>query len=858
MSAGEYFVTVHDQVGDSVIKSIIITEPDEIIVNLTGTNISIPGGSDGFIQLSGSGGMSPYSFTWSNGASTSSISGLLAGTYSVTIVDANGCVISDSITLTEETLQLNLSFDIIPVECYGYSNGEILAIVSGGIAPYNYSWSISNNQSEIIGLSGGEYYLTVFDANNDSVVSSAIVVEPDELDLSYFVQDVTCYGGNNGEIEVGVSGGTLPYSYLWSNGSTDQVNINLSAGTFMVYVSDINNCFSISGSEVIQPDPFTVSSVIVNASGPIANDGSAIISVTGNTAPYSYLWSNGTTSSEATGLQSDLYYVLIMDANLCDYWYFLEVEEEIYGCMDPSAANYNQDATIDNSSCIYNYPDWSYSNTGESHTILISDTATVLINNIPISSGDFIGVFYDSIGTQVCAGYVHWQGVSTAITAWGAQVGQNDGFQSGEELQWKIFDASENVIYDAQSEYYQSFLDSGLYVTNGLSGLASLIVVSYDYQIIDLPIDYSFISTYIIPFSPDIADVLADVVANVIIVKNDLGQAYWPVYSVNLIGDIISGRGYQIKMNASSSIIVEGTAVIPELSPIPIPQDFSILGYLRSTSAPIADMLSPIVSNIVIVKNSNAAVYWPLWGVDDIGNMIPGEGYQIKMSNADTLIYPANSTTFPNSYKSYLDNIQVRNTGSNMTIGIPLQSWILTPDFGDQILIKNLKGDLMGRSVFNGENMAISVWGDDYLTPDIDGMTSDEIFNLFVLNRNGALQELIVNDWQIGDDKYKTNSISVVGEINLLVTEGGFTLFQNTPNPFISTTNISYNLIRSSNVNLFVFNILGEKVWDSGVVYSKAGINTISFNSIGLQAGMYLYKIESEGVSETKIMNIVK
>ncbi|MCF8372212.1 MAG: pre-peptidase C-terminal domain-containing protein [Bacteroidales bacterium] len=165
-------------------------------------------------------------------------------------------------------------------------------------------------------------------------------------------------------------------------------------------------------------------------------------------------------------------------------------------------------------------------------------------------------------------------------------------------------------------------------------------------QTINLPALWSIFSTYIDPTSPNISDVLSEVQPNMIIAKDGLGQPYWPQYGVNLIGNLTPGWGYQIKMTNADTLLVEGNIIQPDTLTIQLPAQWSMLGYVRMSPAPIDQILLPIINNVSIVKNGNGQVYWPAYSVNLIGNMQPGQGYQIKMTSPQSFTYPANSVIF--------------------------------------------------------------------------------------------------------------------------------------------------------------------------------------------------------------------
>ena len=161
-------------------------------------------------------------------------------------------------------------------------------------------------------------------------------------------------------------------------------------------------------------------------------------------------------------------------------------------------------------------------------------------------------------------------------------------------------------------------------------------------QYINLNQGWSIISSYVDIYVADCDSVFEDVAPDMVLMKNETGQTFWPMYNVNTIGDLQIGEGYIIKMYNFNILEVNGIAVVPETTPLNLQSGWNINGYLRQNPGDIGTMLANISSNVYVVKNGNGLVYWPLYGINNIGNMNPGEGYQIKMTAADTLLYPAN------------------------------------------------------------------------------------------------------------------------------------------------------------------------------------------------------------------------
>lgn len=197
-------------------------------------------------------------------------------------------------------------------------------------------------------------------------------------------------------------------------------------------------------------------------------------------------------------------------------------------------------------------------------------------------------------------------------------------------------------------DIHSSLQNISLNVSNGLSivyGMNFNVPDSNASQVIALPGSWSMFSTNIQANNPDITEVLDPVLPNLMIVKNGAGYVYWPQYGINSIGNIQLGQGYQIKMNYTDTLLVQGVSIQPDTISLAIPLGWSILGYLRATPASIHEMLSPIVENVSIVKDGVGQTYWPQYGINMIENMNPGQGYLIKTQNTDTLIYPTNIDT---------------------------------------------------------------------------------------------------------------------------------------------------------------------------------------------------------------------
>ena len=384
------------------------------------------------------------------------------------------------------------------------------------------------------------------------------------------------------------------------------------------------------------------------------------------------------------------------------------------------------------------------------------------------------------------------------------------------------------------------------------------------WQIIPLDQGWSMFSTFLTPNALNIGDLMQAVSTNVMLIKDDLGMVYWPSQGINLIGDINIGKGYQVNMLNADSLTIVGPAVDPLETPVPIPSGYSMIGYLRIDEASIIDVFSDIAPNTVIVKDDKGYVYWPYFGFNNIGNMEPGKGYSVKMGNADTLIFPANgqinkATVQIPQNQHYID---IHNTGVNMTLGLPKSSFEDIEPFvkiGDEIGIFNESDELVGASVYTGGYAAISIWGDDEYSDEIDGILDNEKFAIKVWNEQYEYT-LTVENWIEGDEFYETNKISIAGKLGLLqdANQLAIILLQNVPNPFADKTQISFYIPEDTYLEINTYNVLGEKIEQIvGREYTK-GLHTVVLDANDYAPGTYFYKLITPNFIGAKSMNVIK
>ncbi|MCF8373410.1 MAG: T9SS type A sorting domain-containing protein [Bacteroidales bacterium] len=204
----------------------------------------------------------------------------------------------------------------------------------------------------------------------------------------------------------------------------------------------------------------------------------------------------------------------------------------------------------------------------------------------------------------------------------------------------------------------------------------------------------------------------------------------------------------------------------------------------------------------------------------------------------------------------------VINTGDNMTIGIPEYAWNVKPQMGDEVGAFNSDGKMVGSTVYNGGNLAITVWGDDETTKLKEGVSSGKRFTLRLWHKaSGAESVIEVANWLEGDDIYKSNGISVVEKLQLASfteSNGEYTLGQNIPNPAKDFTKIDYSIPVNGHVKIVLFTTDGKLVRDLLSEEMPAGTHTLEVNVSDLAAGTYYYKMMTADFSGSKYLNIVR
>ncbi len=289
-----------------------------VSVNVAATNPSCNGGNNGTATATPNGGNQPYTYAWSNGGTGASQSNLAAGSYTVSMTDGNGCVVTGNVTLTAPSA-ISLSSQVTNVACNGGNTGSATVTATGGTGGFTYNWSNGGTGATQSNLTAGSYTATATDDNGCTSTIQVSITQPAALAGNLTSSNETALNANDGTAGVAMSGGVSPYGYAWSNGATTPSITGLAPGTYCVSATDANNCV-FTGCTIVSAFGCTGQAVSIaseNISCAGGNDGSAQVTATGFTAPINYLWSNGSTGSSVGNLAAGTYSVSVTGADGC-------------------------------------------------------------------------------------------------------------------------------------------------------------------------------------------------------------------------------------------------------------------------------------------------------------------------------------------------------------------------------------------------------------------------------------------------------------------------------------------------------------------------------------------------------------
>ncbi|MEL0456156.1 PKD domain-containing protein [Flavobacteriaceae bacterium SZ-1-7] len=333
LEPGIYEITVTDANNCTPItESFSIVEPPELNVSLSSqVDIICFGESTGEINITASGGRlietSPgnfdYSYAWTgpNGfiSNLQNLTGLFAGAYNLTVTDKSGCIATLEVILNQ-TPEIIIDYTTTEIECYGDNNASItINNISGGNPPYQVSWSNLGSGMSQTNLSAGTYTITVTDNTNCEKQAIITIDEAPVFRINPIIENVSCFGANDGRIILNLEGGIEPVSLTWDDDTSAGVERNnIGPGTYTVTITDAKPCIISETFTITEPAELSLSANTVDALNcDDANSGSINLIVTGGTLPLTYYWSNGATTEDLNNIPPGDYTVTVIDANDC-------------------------------------------------------------------------------------------------------------------------------------------------------------------------------------------------------------------------------------------------------------------------------------------------------------------------------------------------------------------------------------------------------------------------------------------------------------------------------------------------------------------------------------------------------------
>jgi len=362
--AGEYNLTVNDNLGCEQFITFEIKQPDDLVINATKTDISCYNANDGTIQLDISGGISPYIVDWGAKENVISKDNLTPGNYLISVTDENNCTKFITVEIIEAPI-FNINPLVSNITCVGESNGAITLNVVGGVPPINITWTDQNGNEDVDGdkegdgenetvtnLAPGTYNVTVSDSSPTScpITQTFTISDPTPLAISATINNATnCNNTNSGTINVHITGGKLPYSYAWDNGiSTDTIS-NLPPGDYNIEVTDANGCQISDVFTITRPPALEIAlttSLYSDCTTMQANQINTVVA-SGGVAPYTFTWSDGLVSGKNNEImtygQNGSYTATVTDAVGCEAQVMFEINISQFGELSFDYASFSLD-----------------------------------------------------------------------------------------------------------------------------------------------------------------------------------------------------------------------------------------------------------------------------------------------------------------------------------------------------------------------------------------------------------------------------------------------------------------------------------------------------------------------------------
>ncbi len=445
-----------------------------------------------------------------------------------------------------------------------------------------------------------------------------------------------------------------------------------------------------------------------------------------------------------------------------------------------------------------------------------------------------------------------------------------DIWQVDARKDWMDIDPTEGVIAAGEQQEFLVTLDAtGLpqapfegeivFTHDGIGGETHLPITLQvgegggpEEMTLDLANGWNMVSAYVQPDPDDIVEIMTDLVeaGSLIMVKNGAGQFYNPQFNFNNIPGWLVDEGYMVKMDGADELTLSGMPV-PWDEQIALDGGWQMISYYPRQGVDAVLALSGIVDVLIMAKDGQGRFYNPQFNFSNMGEMVPGQGYLVKMDEAAELVYTVEEGVASLSTPYLQPEILSvhHNTGENMSL-------LILSDLSEGEVGVYSNNVLVGSGVIQAGRCGVSVWGDDPTTSRIDGAFNGDDLEIKYWDGSRLIEPGIEKIH--GDVKYSTDDFNVVRLLDVNVTPENFGIVSAYPNPFNSFTSITINLKEAAGIDFSLFDLNGRNVADIASGKIKAGIHTFTLDGSFLSSGVYIAQLQSSGKDYKHKLTLIK
>ncbi|MBT7788972.1 MAG: T9SS type A sorting domain-containing protein [Calditrichaeota bacterium] len=364
---------------------------------------------------------------------------------------------------------------------------------------------------------------------------------------------------------------------------------------------------------------------------------------------------------------------------------------------------------------------------------------------------------------------------------------------------------------------------------------------------------WNMVSAYVQPDPDNVVEIMSELVEadQLLLMKNGIGRFYNPAFNFNNIPGWLVNEGYMVNVDGDAEMMINGNPVNPD-DPLQLIAGWQIASYYPRQGIDAVTALSGIVDFLLIAKDGLGRFYNPEFNFSNMGNMIPGQGYLLNVSEETELIYTleeeiASAEEVEFDHPIFLPVLPA--TGENMSL-LVIADGEITGEIGVYI-----NGNLVGSGIIKDGRSGIAVWGDDITTSEIDGALEGQVYSLVVNedNRNYTTEFEIIK----GDGHYTPNGFEAVNLLEISAPDE-FGIVSAFPNPFNHSTNISYNLPETDHLSIALFDLHGRMVTDLVSGEISAGQHIITLDGKSLSSGVYIIQLESSNMLAKQKVTLIR